>query len=83
MRAPMPTPNNAAVNSLLESAFRHIQCGEIEQARQSFERAAQLRPDEPDIELGVGNCLAMLGRLGPTARRGFTHATSIIARFHA
>lgn len=59
----MPTSNEANVAALVESAFRHIQRGEIEQARQSFERAARLKPGDPDLQLGAGNCLAMLGRL--------------------
>ena len=64
----MPTSNDAKVAALVESALRHLQRGEIEQARQAFERAVELRPNEPDLEFGVGNCLAMLGRLAEAER---------------
>lgn len=70
MRAPMPTRKDAQITALIDSALKHVQLGEIEQARQSFERATRLRPNEPDLELAVGNCLAMLGRLAE-AERGF------------
>jgi tetratricopeptide (TPR) repeat protein len=43
-------------------AYGHVGLKQFPEALAAFERAARLDPADPELRLGAGNCLAMMGR---------------------
>ncbi|HEY7657710.1 MAG TPA: tetratricopeptide repeat protein [Burkholderiales bacterium] len=57
-------PDDAAYHANLAHAYAGLQ--RLPEALAAFERAGRLDRNDPDIQLGIGNCLGMMGR-GPEA----------------
>lgn len=59
-RAVAAQPDHAHYQANLAHAYVGLK--RLPEALAAFERAARLDPADPDLQLGAGNCLAMMGR---------------------
>lgn len=60
-------PKNWLFKGNLASAL--METGDLETARTMFLRAAQLKPDAPQLHMGVANCYALLGKIADAEKQ--------------
>jgi len=48
---------------LVNLAYGYVGLQRLPEAQAAFERAARLEPRDPELQLGIGNCLAMQGKV--------------------
>ena len=65
LRALAIQPDHANYQANLASGY--IGLKRLPEALAAFERAARLDPGDPELQLGAGNCLAMMGRVEEAA----------------
>src|SRR5262245_14328281 len=59
-------PDQSAYHAHL--AYGYVGLGRLPEALAAFERAARQAPDEPALQLGIGNCLGLMGKAAEAER---------------